>query len=232
MTDPDQIFLALKSSTRRKILAMLASEPMYLTQLSTKLSLGQQAIFRHLQMLEDAGLLESNFREAGQGPPRRYYKIASEFRVEVQISPELFDVGLFSVPRLEIQKPEGYPELTEIVTRFKELRGEPHSKRKLSELSELLDKLGEELDKINIAKSVAEATYSNIRRQIRQIAFALLPQRIDQRIIQTLASRGCELKIEDLALILNLSEETIRERLEDLQKAKLVHYEKGKCRLL
>ena len=226
MADPDKIFLALKSDTRRKILSMLASEPMYLTQLAFNLNLGQQAIFRHLQLLEESGLLDSDFKDSGQGAPRRYYQIARAVRVEVQISPEMFDVGLFDVPRIEIKTPKDFPELAEIVTKCAELGKTPNSKEKLSVLSDLLKDLSKELNKVNIAKSIAEATYSNIRRQIRAIAFDLLPQRIDQRIIQTLASRGGELTIEDLSLILNLTEETIEERMIELDKVGLIKLEK------
>ena len=226
MADPDKIFLALKSNTRRKILSMLASEPMYLTQLAFSLKLGQQAIFRHLQLLEEAGLLDSDFKDAGQGAPRRYYQIARAVRVEVQISPEMFDVGMFDVPRVEVKTPKDFPELAEIVTKCSELGKTPNSKEKLSVLSDLLKDLSKELNKVNIAKSIAEATYSNIRRQIRAIAFDLLPQRIDQRIIQTLASRGGELTIEDLSLILNLTEETIEERMIELDKVGLIKLEK------
>ena len=226
MSDPGKIFLALKSDTRRKILSMLASEPMYLTQLAFSPKLGQQAIFRHLQLLEEAGLLDSDFKDAGQGAPRRYYQIARAVRVEVQISPEMFDIGLFDVPRIEIKTPKDFPELAEIVTKCDELGKTPNSKEKLSVYSDLLQDLSKELNKVNIAKSIAEATYSNIRRQIRAIAFDLLPQRIDQRIIQTLASRGGELTIEDLSLILNLTEETIEERMIELDKVGLIKLEK------
>lgn len=226
MPDPDKIFLALKSETRRKILSMLASEPMYLTQLAFNLKLGQQAIFRHLQLLEESGLLDSDFKDAGQGAPRRYYQIARAVRVEVQISPEMFDIGMFDVPRIEIKTPKDFPELAEIVTKCAELGKTPNSKEKLSTYSNLLKDLSKELNKVNIAKSIAEATYSNIRRQIRAIAFELLPQRIDQRIIQTLASRGGELTIEDFSLILNLTEETIEERMKELDEAGLIKLEK------
>ncbi len=232
MADPDKIFLALKSDTRRKILSMLASEPMYLTQLAFNLNLGQQAIFRHLQLLEESGLLDSDFKDAGQGAPRRYYQIARAVRVEVQISPEMFDIGMFDVPRIEIKTPKDFPELAEIVTKCAELGKTPNSKEKLSVYSNLLKDLSKELNKVNIAKSIAEATYSNIRRQIRAIAFDLLPQRIDQRIIQTLASRGGELTIEDLSLILNLTEETIEERMIELDKAGLIKLEKKNVLLI
>ncbi len=232
MADPDKIFLALKSNTRRKILSMLASEPMYLTQLAFNLNLGQQAIFRHLQLLEEAGLLDSDFKDAGQGAPRRYYQIARAVRVEVQISPEMFDIGLFDVPKVEVKTPKDFPELAEIVTKCAELGKTPNSKEKLSVYSNLLKDLSKELNKVNIAKSIAEATYSNIRRQIRAIAFDLLPQRIDQRIIQTLASRGGELTIEDLSLILNLTEETIEERMIELDETGLVKLEKKNILLI
>ena len=86
----------------------------------------------------------------------------------------------------------------------------------------MLKKLGKELEKVNIAKSIAEATYSRIRNQIRAISYELLPQRIDQRIIQTLASRGGELAIKDLSLILNLTEEILAVRLELLEKHNLI----------
>lgn len=222
MANPDKIFLALKSETRRKILAMLASEPMYLTQLAYNLDLGQQAIFRHLQLLEDSGLLESDFKDAGQGAPRRYYQIARAVRVEVQISPEMFDVGLFDVPRIEIQTPEEFPELANIVKECNSLSKMPNSKEKISAYSELLKKLGNELNIVNTAKSIAEATYSNIRHMIRTISYELLPQRIDQRIIQALASRGGDLAIEDLSLVLNLSEETLKERIQELERTGLI----------
>lgn len=232
MADPDDIFLALKSETRRKILEMLTSEPMYLTQLSEQLNLGQQAIFRHLKQLVDAGLLDSDFRDEGQGAPRRYYQIARALRVEVQISPELFDIELFDIPKIEIQTPEEFPVLAAIVERCSDLSKKPNSKEKLIAFSELLGELGNELNKVNIAKSIAEATYSRIRIQIRKISYELLPQRIDQRLIQTIASRGGEAKINDLSFILNLEIDAIKERLKFLAQSGLIKLEKQFAYLL
>lgn len=230
--DENKIFLALKSNTRREILKLLASEPMYLTQISTRLDLGQQAIFRHLQKLEEAGLLDSQFQKAGQGAPRRYYQIARQVRVEVQISPEMFDVGLFDVPEIKIKRPKDFPELAEITEECTELSRTPNSKEKLRQFSSLLSRLGERLDKINRSKAIAEATYSNIRHQIRRVTFELSPERIDQRIMRVLASRGGVLKISDLALVLNLSEEALFERLKALKEQGYLQYTNKECMLI
>jgi len=231
MANPDKIFLALKSQTRRKILNMLASEPMYLTQIAFNLELGQQAIFRHLQLLEESGILVSDFKDSGQGAPRRYYQIARAVRVEVQISPEMFDIGLFDVPKIAIKTPKEYPELEKVVIKCQELSKVPYSKEKLSEYSELLKELSTELGKINIAKSIAEASYSNIRKQIRKLSFELLPQRIDQRIIQALATRGGELDVGNLATILHLTEETLADRLVELKKHGIIKLDKKQVQI-
>ena len=232
MANPDEIFLALKSVTRRKILEMLSAEPMYLTQLAENLDLGQQAIFRHLQLLENSGLLESDFRDEGQGAPRRYYQIAKAVRVEVQISPEMFDVELFDIPRIDVEPPDNFPELATIVEEYNNLIKQPHSKEKLTAFGELLKNLGTELEEISIAKSIAEATYSNIRNQIRLLSLELLPQRIDQHIIQTLTSRGGAIALKDLAVILNLSENTLLEQLKILEQKGIIQILKGTIYLI
>ena len=98
--------------------------------------------------------------------------------------------------------------------------------------SELLKRLGIELKQINIAKSIAEATYSNIRNQIRTIAYELRPQRIDQRIIQALATRGGMLKLSDLSLILHLTEEVLLDRLKELAAGELLTIDDDIIRLI
>ena len=57
--DVNLILDILGNSTRRKILTVLSEEPMYFNQLAKKIVIGQQAILRHLQALEDIGLIET-----------------------------------------------------------------------------------------------------------------------------------------------------------------------------
>ena len=88
------------------------------------------------------------------------------------------------------------------------------------------------MEEISIAKSIAEATYSNIRNQIRLLSLELLPQRIDQHIIQTLTSRGGAIALKDLAVILNLSENTLLEQLKILEQKGIIQILKGTIYLI
>jgi ArsR family transcriptional regulator len=49
----------LGNETRRRILNLISHEPMYFNQLAREIGTGQQAILRHVKILEDSGLIES-----------------------------------------------------------------------------------------------------------------------------------------------------------------------------
>jgi ArsR family transcriptional regulator len=49
----------LGNETRRRILNLISHGPMYFNQLAKEIRTGQQAILRHVKILEDAGLTES-----------------------------------------------------------------------------------------------------------------------------------------------------------------------------
>ena len=67
--DDDIILDIIGNNTRRKILATLAREPMYFNQLAKEISIGQQAILRHMKTLEDIGLIESYAEKSNLGAP-------------------------------------------------------------------------------------------------------------------------------------------------------------------
>jgi predicted transcriptional regulator len=67
----DIILDIIGNNTRRKILAILAREPMYFNQLAREIAVGQQAILRHMKTLEDIGLIESYAEKSNLGAPDR-----------------------------------------------------------------------------------------------------------------------------------------------------------------
>lgn len=65
----DKAFAALADPTRRAILSRLRAGEASVAQLAEPFAMSQPAISRHLKVLEDAGLIET--QRAGQSRPRR-----------------------------------------------------------------------------------------------------------------------------------------------------------------
>ena len=91
--DSDMILDILGNDTRRRILAVLSSEPMYFNQLATKIGVGQQAVLRHLQPLEESGLIETYAKKSDLGAPdRKYYRLNDSFILTISLSEDDFTI--------------------------------------------------------------------------------------------------------------------------------------------
>lgn len=89
----NEILEIVSNETRRKILYILSEEPMYLNQLSRKIDIGQQAILRHINLLERTGLIEGYYVKSELGAPdRKYYKVRSSFNMYIHLSQDLFSI--------------------------------------------------------------------------------------------------------------------------------------------
>ena len=59
MVDFDEALTILENPTRRQILRKLVKEPHYSLQISELLDVSQQAVVKHLKVLEEAGFVDS-----------------------------------------------------------------------------------------------------------------------------------------------------------------------------
>ncbi|HEU4823570.1 MAG TPA: ArsR family transcriptional regulator [Nitrososphaeraceae archaeon] len=89
----DIILDVIGNNTRRKILEVLAREPMYFNQLAREIDLGQQAILRYMKTLEDIGLIESCAEKSKLGAPhRKYCRLSSSFSLTICLSEDAFSI--------------------------------------------------------------------------------------------------------------------------------------------
>ena len=65
------IFRALASSSRARIIELLAERDMNINELSAALKLAQPSVTKHIQILEEAGLVESDYLAGPQGMQKR-----------------------------------------------------------------------------------------------------------------------------------------------------------------
>ena len=88
-----QLLDILGNENRRKILHLLASRPCYMSEIAERLDVGAKAILGHLELLEQAGMIEANVDEQR----RKYFHITDNLRLEVFVSPYSFEVEITTV---------------------------------------------------------------------------------------------------------------------------------------
>jgi ArsR family transcriptional regulator len=91
--DPAKLLDILGNENRRKIIQLLANRPCYVSEISGRLGVGPKAIISHLNLLEQAGLIECSVDEQR----RKYFNIANNMRLEVSVSPYIYTVTLHDV---------------------------------------------------------------------------------------------------------------------------------------
>ena len=126
--DLDKVFKALGNVTRRRILQLLAQGARYPYELSKTLGLTQRGVFKHLEALQEAGLITRYTGESELGPDRVYYRLNARFGLSTTILPDVFAVrvtrregtGTILVPKGFII-PEARPDVTAVRNLLREL---------------------------------------------------------------------------------------------------------------
>jgi ArsR family transcriptional regulator len=202
----------LGNENRRNILTLLSYRPCYVTEISEELGVAPKAIIDHLKILEAAGLVESFHDEQG----RKYYEIANNVRMEVSISPLMFDVN---VSRVEITT----EEQRTIRERYVEARSE--SAGALKRMSEELQGLGRSAMELREAQKSVQGSISEVTGMCIELINRLAADQIEAEVLYLLI-RG-PTSYEELTGKLNIPGEEMRSELAKLLKKGLVTYKKG-----
>jgi ArsR family transcriptional regulator len=141
----DLILDILGNSTRRRILLLLAKEPLYFNQLSKIIAIGQQSILRHMKILEDSGLIETYTQESNLGAPdRKYYRLASTFNLNMAFSRDGFSIRNNNIKELR------YKEFEKLYKEYEKSISEYYNKKNKNfhRIGLLLDLFKNSLSKI------------------------------------------------------------------------------------
>ena len=93
--------------TRRDIINLLREEPMFVSEISNALNIGQKAIIEHLRAMEEIGILNSSFKKIVRGRPRKYYDLPNEVNVHITINRNSFKVNVSDDMLSTLQLPSG-----------------------------------------------------------------------------------------------------------------------------
>ncbi|AIF82436.1 putative transcriptional regulator [Candidatus Nitrososphaera evergladensis SR1] len=147
--DSDIILDILGNETRRKILATLSQEPMYFNQLAKELDIGQQAVLRHLQALEESGLVETYTEKSKLGAPdRKYYRLNNSFILTISLSEDDFTVTKQEIVESRHKESKKYYKVLDLMP---------------EDAGEALASLQESLSDIEAEMSALESRLSDLR---------------------------------------------------------------------
>ena len=151
--DFDEAMAILENKARRDILKHLVKEPHYPLQLSELLEISQQAVMKHIKVLEKNGFIESEKMPSEKGgPPKKMYKVNQSFSLRLDLGPDLFRAEHRQMPlggpmRLSNKLPT---ELNPVIDRLGTRRKLPMSEAMniLSDLDFALEKIDGQRDAI------------------------------------------------------------------------------------
>ena len=149
----DESLSILENPTRREILRYLVKEPHYPLQLSDLLDVSQQAVVKHLKVLENAGFVDSEAKKSDKGgPPRKVYRVNQSFSIRLDLGPDLFRAEHRKIPRGGAMKLSGSipDELSGVVGKIGTRRAMPmvDAMGILAELDTALERVDRERDAI------------------------------------------------------------------------------------
>lgn len=148
MVKLDELLSVIENPARRRILEALAREPHYPLQLSRELGMSQQAVMKHLKVLERYDLVRSYHEKSDLGGPQRkqfYPKL--NFTIVVDAGPNLFTAELYSREQRgeETPKSEG-PEELDLRETMVELR------KRVASIDERLEELHRQREELILEK--------------------------------------------------------------------------------
>jgi len=237
LTDTNVLLDVLGNETRRRILNLISHEPMYFNQLAKEIRTGQQAILRHVKILEDTGLIESYAMRSELGAPdRKYYRVNSSFNLSISISNDNFTVRNEDIEELRYKEADAlykkFDELDSIVlshddnTLDESINRNTRSNQRKSVMSldQILLKLQQNLEdaegqilhlesRLNDLRALKQAIIKKIH-DIEKENFDDIERRLICSIIEGPMCRNEEqLTVSELAELLDKNEKTIRNTL-------------------
>jgi predicted transcriptional regulator len=203
--DIDEILEVLENPTRRMILRELAREPRYSLQLAQMLNVSQQAIMKHLRVMEDRDMVRVIVEKSDAGgPPRKCYLASKRFSVTIDMGPGLFE---------------------EVVRTFGPAGDEPGEKAEVSEADEATEALSETLVRLESVGSAMEdldarrTMLLDEKERLMKRAYELADSACDdddtKRVLRHLIEGGRS-DVESISSALNMREKAARAALRKL----------------
>ncbi len=206
--DLDTLLAIIGNPTRRSILRKLVKEDHYPLQLSKELSISQQSIMKHLQVLEEAELVKSIFRKSDSGPPRKFYVATQSLTIVIDMSPEQFSEDLRFHEIEQVIKGEADSQT---------LRNAENLRVKLTEFMGMIATVNKELGAIAKERDELLARKEDALRYANNIINTLCQDYEQRKVLRYLINED-DLSLASMSERLNMRESEVETVLRNLEK--------------
>ncbi len=207
----DELFYLLENPTRRRILQLLSVERLYPLQLSREIDVTQQAVVKHLRILEQHGLVKSRDEPSTRGPNRRVYKASREVSLHIDIGPSTYKQKAetdFDITNLSEQN----RRVLDAVSESRHM----DSKARMDLLSRVSEDLRNSINEVEDERRSLMALLGELNREIISTAQNAECSYEERRLLHHILHNK-EYTIESAAAALGLREAEVRMILESLQ---------------
>ncbi len=206
----DSLLAVMGNPTRRQILRKLVKETHYPLQLSKELSVSQQAIMKHLKVLEDNDLVRSIFKRSESGPPRKCYVATKSLTIIIDLSPEHFSEEL----RLHVQSQDW---VVEGVEDTQALRAAENLRIKLAEFTRSIVNINSRLDSLAEERDGLIEQKEEAMHYVNHIVDTLCDEYAERKVLRYLIAEN-DFSIPAMSEMLNMRESEIEIILKKLEE--------------
>ena len=207
----DELFYLLENPTRRRILQLLSVERLYPLQLSREINVTQQAVVKHLRILEQHGLVKSRDEPSSRGPNRRVYTPSREVSLHIDVGPSTYKQKAetdFDISSLSEQN----RRVLDAVAESRHM----DSKARMDLLSRGSEDLRKSINDVEDERRSLMALVGELNREITSTAHSAECTYEERRLLHHILHNK-DYTIEGAAASLGLREAEIRLVLESLQ---------------
>jgi predicted transcriptional regulator len=213
----DQLLYALENPTRRKILAKLATETHYPLQLSKELNISQQAIMKHLKVLEKLNLVES-FEEKSDigGPPRKSYRPTKSYSIKIDIGPNTFNVDMDTFDSADINK-----DFRKLEKKFKSITSISNIEDRLNNLTNYLNDINRDLETLDDRRNQLLYLRQSGIREANDLIPQLCNNYVERRVLYYVINKS-DFSLSTISETLDMREKVVEELLNRLLKRNIL----------
>lgn len=187
--DLDTALTVLSNPMRREILSRLVMETHYPLQLARELNTSQQAVMKHLAVLEKHELVKSEGEKSDAGgPPRKAYTATKQLSIRIDIGRNLFNA------KLRLYDPDEDPTILEdyqyLNDKYRTLQDLDDGHDRLKGLAETLKEINRELADLERRRGALLMAKERLMGEASDL-IALLSVDYDQRrVLYFITDRG------------------------------------------